>query len=188
MAPLYIALLHYPVWDKNGAIVTTAVTNLDVHDIARLAKVYGLEAIYVVTPVVTMRRLVARIIEHWATGYGAEYNPTRKEALALVRFSDTLETTICEVERDAGTMPCIVATSARHRERATSTSFADLRARLAADARPYLLLLGTGWGLTDEALGQADLVLEPVRGVGEYNHLSVRTAAAVILDRLRADR
>jgi hypothetical protein len=59
---------------------------------------------------------------------------------------------------------------------------------MAEDQRPYLVLLGTGWGLTTEALAQADLILEPIRGVSPYNHLSVRTAAAVILDRLRADR
>lgn len=186
MAPLYIALLHHPIYDKNGQVVTTAVTNIDVHDIARLAKVYGLRAFYVVTPVLTMRRLVARIMEHWESGTGADYNPTRKEALALVRLTPTLETTICEVERDAGAMPCVVATSAR--SGANRTSFADLRERLAANAQPCLLLLGTGWGLTEEAMDQADLVLEPIRGVGDYNHLSVRAAAAVILDRLRTDR
>ncbi len=186
MAPLYIALLHHPIYDKNGAVVTTAVTNIDVHDIARLAKVYGLRGFYVVTPVVTMRRLVARIIEHWESGVGADYNPTRKEALALARLTPSLETTICDVERDAGALPRVVATSARpggHR-----TSFAELRSKLATDSLPYLILLGTGWGLTEEAIGEADLVLEPVRGVADYNHLSVRTAAAIILDRLRVDR
>lgn len=186
MGALYIALLHHPVYDKNGSVVTTAVTNLDVHDIARLAKVYGLRASYVVTPVLTMRRLVARIIEHWNTGVGSDYNPTRKEALALVHLTDTLETTICEVERDAGALPCVVATSARAWGR--RISFADLRASLAADPAPYLILLGTGWGLTEESIERADLVLEPIRGTSDYNHLSVRTAAAVILDRLRADR
>jgi hypothetical protein len=186
MGPLYIALLHHPVYDKNGAIVTTAVTNLDVHDLGRLAKVYGVRAAYIVTPVRTMRRLIARILEHWETGSGSDYNPTRKEALALVRLTDSMETTICEVERDAGALPCVIATSAR--EGGTRVSFADLRARMADDQRPYLILLGTGWGLTTEALAQADLILEPIRGVSPYNHLSVRTAAAVILDRLRADR
>jgi hypothetical protein len=186
MAPLYIALLHYPIYDKNGSVVTTAVTNIDVHDIARLSRVYGLEAFYVVTPVLTMRRLVARIMEHWESGAGAEYNPTRKEALALAHLMPSLETTICEVERHAGTLPRIVATSARSGE--NRTSFAELRNRLATDTLPYLLLLGTGWGLTEEAMEQADIVLEPIRGTGDYNHLSVRAAAAVILDRLRAER
>ena len=187
MAPLYIALLHHPVYDKNGMVVTTAVTNLDVHDLARLAKVYDLRACYIVTPVMTMRRLVARIIEHWESGSGSTYNPTRKEALALVRLTESLETTLCEVERDAGTLPVVVATSAR-RTTDHPVPFATLRDRLQTGATPHLILLGTGWGLTPEALSRADAVLEPIRGVAGYNHLSVRTAAAVILDRLRGDR
>ena len=40
VADLYLALLHHPVYDKNGAVVTTAVTNLDVHDIGRLARTF----------------------------------------------------------------------------------------------------------------------------------------------------
>jgi hypothetical protein len=185
-APLYLALVHHPVYDKNGTVVTTAVTNLDVHDLARLAKVYGVRAVYIVTPVRMMRRLTARIIEHWEHGSGGAYNPTRKEALALVRLSDDLETTICEVERDAGALPHVVATSAR--PGGTRVTFPGLRARMATDPTPYLILLGTGWGLTEDAVARADLFLEPIGGVGDYNHLSVRTAAAVILDRLRADR
>ena len=51
MADLYVALLHHPVYDKNGAVVTTAVTNLDVHDIARLARTFGVRGFYVCTPV-----------------------------------------------------------------------------------------------------------------------------------------
>ena len=35
---LAIALVHHPVLDKGGAIVTTALTNLDVHDLARSAR------------------------------------------------------------------------------------------------------------------------------------------------------
>jgi hypothetical protein len=54
--------------------------------------------------------------------------------------------------------------------------------------RPLLLILGTGWGLTEEVLNKADVVLEPIRGVGDYNHLSVRAAAAIMLDRLRHAR
>ena len=38
----WVALAHHPVLDKDGRIVTTAVTNLDVHDIARAARTFGL--------------------------------------------------------------------------------------------------------------------------------------------------
>jgi hypothetical protein len=50
--------------------------------------------------------------------------------------------------------------------------------------RPYLILLGTGWGLTETVFSQSDYVLEAVAGDSDYNHLSVRSAAAIILDRL----
>jgi hypothetical protein len=41
-----------------------------------------------------------------------------------------------------------------------------------------------GWGLAPQALSLCTHVLEPVEGADGYNHLSVRSAAAVILDRL----
>ena len=51
-------------------------------------------------------------------------------------------------------------------------------------ATPVLLVFGTAWGLTDEFMAQADHILEPLAGTGTYNHLSVRSAAAIIVDRL----
>jgi len=186
MRDLYLALLHHPVYDKNGAVVTTAVTNMDVHDVGRIARTFAVRAFYVATPVATLRRLVERIIRHWETGPGATYNHTRKEALALVRLAHDLEAVVADVEREAGRLPRLVATTAR--EGGPRLSFAALRRRLREDGPPELLVLGTGWGLTEDVLRRADDVLEPVRGTGEYNHLSVRSAAAIILDRLRSDR
>ena len=54
--------------------------------------------------------------------------------------------------------------------------------------RPALMVLGTGWGLTEEVLAGCDARLPPVRGVGDYNHLSVRSACAILLDRVYGDR
>ena len=186
MADLYLALLHHPVYDKNGAIVTTAVTIMDVHDIGRLARTFDARAFYVATPVPTLHRLVERIIRHWETGPGATYNETRKEALALVRLAHDLDAAMADIERETGRLPRLVATSAR--EGPGRLSFASLRRRLAADGPPELLVFGTGWGLAAEVIARADDVLEPIRGTSGYNHLSVRSAAAVILDRLRHDR
>ena len=45
-----VVLVHHPVVDKNGDTIAAAVTALDLHDIARVAKTYGLAAFYVVTP------------------------------------------------------------------------------------------------------------------------------------------
>jgi hypothetical protein len=186
MADLYLALLHHPVYDKNGAIVTTAVTNMDVHDFGRLARTYGVRAFYVATPVPTLRRLVERIMRHWDSGPGATYNHTRKEALALARLANDLDAVVADIEREQGVMPRLVATSAR--EGGRRLSFADLRRRLREESRPELLVFGTGWGLTNAVLERVDDLLDPIRGTDGWNHLSVRSAAAIILDRLRADR
>lgn len=181
-APIYVALLHHPVYDKNGQVVTTAVTNMDIHDIARSGRTYGLRGFFVITPVKALQRLALKIIDHWETGYGSQYNATRKEALALARICDSLDDAIIAIERETGKKPLLVATSARRsKERA---SFAALRDVLHKDTRPFLILLGTGWGLTEAILLQSDYVLEAVEGPGDYNHLSVRSAAAIILDRL----
>jgi tRNA (guanine37-N1)-methyltransferase len=179
---LYMALLHYPVYDKNGQVVTTAVTNMDIHDIARSARTYGVRRFYVVTPVKALQKLAMKIITHWEQGYGSQYNKTRKEALSLVRLKDTLDDAIMDVEREHGSKPLLVVTSAK--TGSGRTSFAELKEMLKQDLKPILLLLGTGWGLADTVLAQADYTLEAIEGGTDYNHLSVRSAAAIILDRL----
>lgn len=186
MADLFVVLLHYPVLDKNGLIVTTAVTNMDIHDIARSAKTYGVRAFYVATPTRALRILAAKILEHWDTGFGGTYNVTRKEALELVCIEQDLDTTLLTVERLTGRRPCVVATSARSGP--DRTPFAALRRHLDASDEPHLLVLGTGWGLAPEILARADITLEPLCGPTDYNHLSVRAAAAITLDRLRGAR
>lgn len=181
-APVYLALLHHPVYDKNGAIVTTAVTNMDIHDIARAGRTYGVSRFFVVTPVKALQKLALKIIHHWESGYGSEYNPTRREALTLARICDVLDDVIISIEQETGQKPVIVATSARRAGR--RTSFTALKEMLHRETRPFLVLFGTGWGLTEATLSKADYVLEPIQGRTEFNHLSVRSAAAIILDRL----
>ena len=181
-APVYVALLHYPVYDKNGQVVTTAVTNMDIHDIARSGRTYGVRGFFVVTPVRALQKLALKIIEHWQVGYGSEYNVTRKEALALARICDTLDDVFVSIDRDTGEKPAVVVTSAR--AAGNRTSFEALRDMLNRETRPYLILLGTGWGLTEAIFSRSDYVLEAITGGGDYNHLSVRSAAAIILDRL----
>jgi hypothetical protein len=166
MADLYLALLHHPVYDKNGAVVTTAVTNLDVHDIGRLARTFEVRAFYVATPVPTLRRLVERVMR--------------------VRLADDLDAAIADIERETGHLPRVVATTAREGE--GRLAYSALRERLAAAGPAVLLIFGTGWGLTEEVLARADDILEPIRGRQDYNHLSVRSAASIILDRVLGDR
>ena len=182
MAPLYLALLHFPVYDKNGQVVTTAVTHLDIHDIARSACTYGVRRFYVVTPVRALRELSARILAHWDSGWGASYNTTRKDALALVGLSEDLDHAIVDIERDTGVPPLLLVTSARTSR--PTISYAGLRRVMARTERPLLVLFGTGWGLTEDVIRRADHQLPAILGTGDYNHLSVRSAAAIILDRM----
>ena len=178
---LAIALIHYPVVNKNGETIGSAVTNLDIHDIARAARTFGVGAYFVVTPYADQSRLVDEITGHWRQGYGASYNPARKDALSLVRVAGDLAAVIREIGDQCGQPPLVVATSAKKNE--VSVSYQALRHKIAA-GQPTLLLFGTAHGLASEAIAMADAMLPPIYGAGEYNHLSVRSAAAIILDRL----
>jgi tRNA (guanine37-N1)-methyltransferase len=180
--PVHVAQLHYPVYDKNRQIVTTAVTNMDIHDIARSGRTYGIKGFYVIIPVQALQRLALKIIDHWEHGYGSQYNATRKEALALVRVKNTLDDVLIDLEQEYGVKPRIVVTSAR--SGGQRTSFAELKDMLINTTHPFLIVLGTGWGLTETIISQSDYVLEAIEGWTDYNHLSVRSAAAIILDRL----
>lgn len=180
--PIYIALIHYPVYDRQEQVTATALTTLDVHDLARLARTYGVDGFYVVTPLRSQQALARRLIDHWVTGRGAVFNPTRKEALSLVRMADTVEEALQGIEQEQGRGAKTVATTARrYCESLPYDEMAELLRR--GSDNPYLILFGTGWGLTQEIVKKSDYVLEPLEGKG-YNHLSVRTAAAIILDRL----
>ncbi len=181
-ADVYVALLHYPVYDKNHQVVTTAVTNMDIHDISRSGRTYGVRGFYVVTPVKALQKLALKIIDHWETGHGSQYNVTRKQALEITRIANSLDDAVIDIERETGEKPAIILTSAR--PMANPTSFTALRDMLKKKARPFLIIFGTGWGLTETIFSQADYVLEAIEGYTDYNHLSVRSAAAIILDRL----
>lgn len=181
-----IALLHYPVYDKNRQVVNTAVTNLDIHDIARAARTFGAERYYIVTPVEEQQKLVKRVASHWVEGWGATYNPKRKLALELLSVKPTLDAVIEEMASCYGSKPVVVVTGAAGSN--CSVTSAELAPRIAAGDESFLLLFGTGWGMTEEVFNSADLVLEPISGCGDYNHLSVRSAVSIYLDRLAGQR
>lgn len=188
MSAVYCALLHYPIRDRAGQTVTTAVTNLDVHDIARSARTFGLRRYYIVTPIEAQHALVERIIEHWTLGAGRRRIPERHVALALCQVLGSLEHAIADVTVREGARPRIVATAARAIVDQPTTSFAQMREMMRSDEGSYLILFGTGHGIAEEVLKTADLLLESIVGAGDYNHLSVRAAAAIVLDRLLGTR
>ncbi len=179
----YCALVHHPVRDRAGAVVTSAVTNVDVHDLARSARTYGLRSYYVVTPIEAQRAVIDRILAHWDTGAGKARIPERADALALACTVASVEHAIAEISDREGAAPRVVATGARPPAGRTVIAYADERARIGESA-PWLVLFGTGHGLAPALVDRADGVLAPIDGVGDYNHLSVRAAAAITMDRL----
>ncbi len=181
--PLFsIALIHHPVYNKHRDVVTTAVTNLDIHDIARAARTFGADRYYIVTPVEEQQRLVQKIATHWQSGWGATYNPKRKAALDIVAVMPSLSAAIADMTATAGQAPKVVVTGASSRK--SSISALELAAQIVKGEHGYLLLFGTGWGMTEDVFDSADYVLEPIEGSGDYNHLSVRSAVSIYMDRL----
>ena len=179
---LHIALIHYPVYNKHRKVVASAVSGLDLHDIARAAKTYSVRSFAVVTPLKDQQALAKKILAHWTSGFGSTYNPNRKEALALVRVKTSLQDVMNDIVNSGQGTPKTVVTDARpHPNEIEYKAFAQM---LKEDGSPYLILFGTAWGLTTEFINMADYILSPIIGKGAYNHLSVRSAAAIILDRL----
>lgn len=181
MAELYLALIHYPVINKKGETVGSAVTNMDLHDIARAGRTFGVKGYYVVTPYEDQIRLSRQIMDHWTSGAGATANPARKSALERIRVLAAFDQVCRDIEQVEGTSVVKVATSARRYPNTISCS--SLKREL-NENMPHVLVFGTAWGLADEIIEQCDHILDPINGAGSYNHLSVRSAASIYLDRL----
>lgn len=179
---LYVALLHYPVYNKKHQVITTSITNLDLHDIARAACTYGLDGYFVVQPIPEQRELIQQLLDHWQSGFGARYNPDRTQALALLQISPTLKDVCDRIQATTGQVPRTIVSGANLKQQITAPKV--LRRIMEQEGGSYLLVLGTGWGLADELIQQADFRLQPVYGRFGYNHLSVRSAASILLDRL----
>lgn len=189
MRALSIALVHHPVLDGAGAVVTSAITNLDIHDLARSARTYGCARYVLVHPVAAQRELAARIKEHWTSGSSSKRIPARKEALSVVESVASLDDLWASFGgRDVVDVWVTAAKGAGELVR-----FADARARLEGAGKPVVILFGTAWGLPRDVLEAANARLEPIASGfddarGAYNHLSVRSACAITLDRLRGAR
>ena len=178
----FVALLHYPVYNKSREVVATSLTTINLHDLARLVTTYGVTGCYVVTPLHRQRELAGRMVAHWTEGYGAAYNPTRGEALQNLLLVGSLTEALQDITSRCGRAPSTIATDAR--QAPGCISYGELREIIGRQDGEFLLLLGTGWGLADDLMEACDYILAPI-AVGErYNHLPVRVAAGIMLDRL----
>jgi hypothetical protein len=180
--PLYVALVHYPVVNRKGEIIASAITNLDLHDMARTSRAYAVPACYIITPLHDQQVLIRRLLDHWCKGIGKELHPDRDEALKRLVIADDIAAVKEEIHAEWGEAPLVWATTAN--EQPGALTHRQARRRLVNARRPCLLLFGTAWGLAPVVIREADAVLRAIPGRGGYNHLSVRCAAAILMDRL----
>ncbi|MCF8059868.1 MAG: RNA methyltransferase [Bacteriovoracaceae bacterium] len=180
---LYLGLVHYPIKNKRDETVTTSVTNMDIHDISRSCRTFGVVEYHIITPLEAQHGLIQRILGHWEQDKNGAYNPDRQEALSIARLSHSLEESIKVIKEKEGIRPLVCATGANFEQYELSPEQVKEKAHI--DKAPIFLIFGTGWGLHAQALELADHLVEPIFGASldGYNHLSVRSAVAIYLDR-----
>ncbi|MCP4021969.1 MAG: RNA methyltransferase [Desulfobacteraceae bacterium] len=176
-----MALIHFPVMNRKKQPIGSALTTIDLHDIARASITFGVKGFYVVTPFEDQAALANKVIDHWTSGVGGELNPFRKKALELIRVTDSFEEAVRQIETQRNEPVVTVATSAKAYNGSISTI--DLKQRLEKEAS-HLVVFGTAWGLAEKLMNACDFILEPILGADDYNHLSVRSAASIYLDRI----
>lgn len=180
---LCFCLCHNPVILEKNKSGCSSLTNLDIHDIARISRSYGLGPFFVLHPYDDQRRLLLSILEHWQKV--PESHADRKRALehvqAVKNFNDVENFCIDWF----GKSPIWIVTSANWPKKNNAcVSFGEIRELCAKE--PVVICLGTAKGLSMPELPIKYLRLAPVRHLDE-NHLSVRSAAAIIADRILGD-
>ena len=185
MADLFVGLVHYPIYNKRMQVIATAVTNFDIHDIARTARTYDVKKYFLIHPHNAQKEIIQKIIGYWQHGFGRVYNPDRSEALDRVAYVADIPAAIDEVRKMTGKEPVTVTTDARVYP--NTISYRKARDMLQNGDRPLLVLFGTGFGMEKETMAAFDYILEPIYGSSNYNHLCVRSAVAIILDRLAGE-
>ncbi|NPA58127.1 MAG: RNA methyltransferase [Aquificae bacterium] len=179
---VFLSVVHYPALNKDKKWIVTSFTTLDLHDIARPSRTYELGGYYIVQPLEAQQFVISEQIKYWTEGFGARFNPRRSEAVKLVKLVSSITEAVEKIEKETGKKPKLIGTSAKKYPQ--TVSYKELSDKIRKKDDVFLILLGTGWGMPEELVNSCDYVLEPIMGAGDYNHLSVRNAAAIILDRL----
>jgi tRNA (guanine37-N1)-methyltransferase len=178
----YAVLMHDEIMLPQERIGTTSVTSLDLHDIARSARTYGLKKYFIVTPLVDQQRIVKTLLDFWNIGAGVTYNKERHEAVSLVELYSTFDEVKKRIVELENKEPLVIATSAKAGSDIDIITYKD-QGMIWKFERPVLFVFGTGRGLANAFMSLCDYALVPLKGMSSYNHLSVRSAAAVIFDR-----
>jgi hypothetical protein len=184
--PIYLGLVHYPIYNKNDEIITTAITNFDIHDIARTSRTYDIQKYFIIHPHEGQTLLAKEIMGYWQEGYGGEYNPDRREAFSVIDIKADIKSAVEYITQREGEKPLVITTDARRFS--NTISYKNMRGKIELTGKPCLVLFGTGWGIEKSVMEEFDYILEPIYGPGDYNHLPVRAAVAIILDRLLGEK
>ncbi len=178
----YVMEVHYPVLDKRGEKSSTAITGMDLHDIARACRTYGIKKYLLVTPIAQQREMAKRIAGHWTSGWGADYNPDRREAFSTLKIFASVQKAVAWAEEKEKKPVFKIATTAKRH--AGAQHWLTLKREILRRDHSPLIIFGTGWGLHDEVMEMADAVMTPICGGKDgWNHLSVRSAVSITLDR-----
>ncbi len=181
---LYLGLVHHPVYNKFREIITTSITNLDIHDISRTCMTFGVQNFFIINPLPTQEQMLSRVLKFWKSKSANKYNPDRVNALSIIKYAESIESSIRKIKKQEEVSPIIITTTAvKQKNQLQFDEYPKLKKE-----KPVFILFGTGNGLTDKVHDLADYVLEPIYGVKNYNHLSVRSAAAIVLDRLYSEK
>lgn len=183
-----VVLLHYPVTSRTGDPITTSVTNLDIHDIARSARTYEVDHYYLVTPLIEQKEMVDRILGYWKLEKTKEWHPDRHAALSRIEILPFFE----EVKADLNARYpglTLEVTMPDARPLPNQLSYQAIRKKWAEEPSfgVKIIVFGTGGGVAAPFFPEVHTYLDPIYGpLGKegYNHLSVRAAAAIVLDRL----
>ncbi|MBT9558330.1 MAG: RNA methyltransferase [Myxococcales bacterium] len=175
-----VALVHHPVRDRNEQEIAASVDWVDFFDAGRVTLVYGVNPLYVVHPVESQKALVERLITHGTKDDRTSETRGRFDHAVIV---DSLDECLAHAEGVLGGRPLVVATTARRL--GGQRPYAQVRASIDR-GEPVLLLFGKASGLSDSVFERSDAVLEPLSGGTGFDHLPVRGAFAIVLDRLLA--
>ena len=178
---LSLVLVHYPVLHRNGETISSAVFSQDVHDLARLSTTYNLGPYYLVTPITSQQELAEQLGKHWTGEWGKNYNANRAEALERLKVLPSFARVVEHATAQWGEEPLTLATTAK--DSPDAWDFSAVREHMESNSSPVLLAIGTSWGLTPGFIEGCSGVLKPIK-IGPYNHLSVRSASSIIIDRI----
>lgn len=179
----YCALMHNDIMLPDGTVGTSSVTSIDIHDLARSSRTYGIKHYFVVTRLEAQQKLVKHFLSFWQEGEGVEYNKNRHDALQYVSLLATYDEVIASITEKEGVTPIVIVTSSRDTiSKAPFITYYD-QGKVWALKRPVLFIFGTAHGLSPAFMDTCDFRLLPLEGFSDFNFLSVRSAAAIILDR-----